>query len=490
MGKDDKAIGNKEKPSEVKLTEDTKKPKDKSKEKDKKKEKDPFEKMTVTELQKKIDETNKQINEEAALRERTIKDKKINIENKNKEALSLGNQNKNYMNKLENIKVEVDKQLKGLGLKEIQAQMKKNNKKEFTLDYQLDLKNKELANVNKLIKAFEKEKLFLEKSIKPTSFNDINIKKEKLAKLEKNNQTLEAQIQINNNFLKDNKKVRELTEKVKNDKMIIENEIKDFRLLIIKQEEINKENNSNLLKFDKEITTMKNELNEFKSKLPEIKISKSKHSANNIYNMRRSLSPKRGEIKEKIDFSKSLDIVYKFKFLSKPTSDIMFEKPLLFTAGEYELLKQSIPDEKLNIFQEKFNVALNEKITLQNKNMEEIKSLKRKQFETEEINEFGLINMKESEHKKKLLQFQINELKSESKLLVKKKSEIENTIKRLEKLYSEKVFENNLLTNQVKDMTKGHKEHLIQIQQEMEKKKRAAEEGEDEENEEEENDED
>lgn len=478
MGKDDKSVGIKKKKAEEKVdnneankntiaSEKEEKDKKKSKEKDdkKKKEKDPFEKISVSELQKKIEEMNDKIKVEQQVRQEKLTEMGKEVKDKESNIMKLGSKNKQYMLELEKIKKEIDKQLKGLTIREIQSQVKLKSKKQVPFEDQIASKEKELSNVKKLIKQTEKEKALLEKDAAVSNFNMITELKDKLAKLETENKSLDQQIKQNNKYLQESKSLFTKSEKLTKDNNIYQSEIRDLKLRLMNLDELHKDKQTMINKTEFERGRMEEEVQQYKLKLPDVKTSSQKLRDNN-----RSLSMK-NKHDVKADLSKSLDQVHKFKFSYKSIHTLLTEKTTLFSAGEFDLLKPRIGEDKLNELEQRFSVINKENNTIEKKHLEQMKELVMNQYEKEEKIEVTTKLYKDAEQKSKLLQYQLNEYKNEGKILSKKKAEIEQTIKRLEKMLSDKAYEQELLNTQINEMHDNHKKHMQELAEEKERKK-------------------
>lgn len=466
MNKKEKTSDSKKDQPETKVEPEVKKDDTKKKTKDKddpKKPKDPYEKMTVTDIQKKIDEMSFLISEEKRTRDLLIESKKEELANREKVIISVGAQNKAYINELEKLKQEVDKQLNTIGVRDIQNQIAASSKKITPHEKTMELKEKELENVNKLIDIFKKEHKSILKYIEVGTYERITVLKEKLSKLKKNNETLELQIRNNNKKIEEYSFANAKPEKARLSQ-ILEVDIRVLKTKLMNLDEETKDNEKMIEKLENDKKSAVIEITELKSKLPELRVSKNRIASE------RALTPTKIKEKQKLELSKSLDQVNRFRFLSMNTNELATERPSLMSAPEYNLLKDKIGEEKLKQFESKFNSVSSQKTLQEKKHLDETKQLNKKLYENEEKLEYLLLQLKEHEQKNKLLNFQINEFKSESKLMLKKKNEITQSITKLEKLYSEKVFENNLLQNEMAELKKKHQENVEQALKEKEKK--------------------
>ena len=468
---------------EVKEVVKEKKPKKEDKKKEEKV-KNPYEKMTEKEILKKIEDQNNLITTELQERETKFSNLNIQIVNKEKEIFEMGSANKKYMGQLEGLKKQIDKQLGNFGLREIHTQMKNLSKKEQPKETQLAQKEKELDNVNKLIEILRKEKKNIDQQSEKNNFNKVNELHEKLIKLEKTNVQLETQIKNTNRSLEESNKLREISDKQQQSKGIFQNEIRDLKNKLTEVDEKFKEKKHSIHIADIESKKMKSEVDLLHKRLPEVKPR--------TYNNLKSLSPKKSE---KETMSKSLDQVNRFKFLTKNPRDVLAAKFELFSEEERIILKEKIPETKLVDFEKRFNDALNKKEVQSKKQLEEIRTTSKKQYELEERLEFNLKQLKEKDQKTKIQHFQINEYNSENRLLNKKLNEIKSTTERLKKIYTEKVFEHNLLLNEIERLKTIHSEQLekakqLKIQQQKSQELRENEDENEEENKDENDDDD
>lgn len=190
--------------------------------------------------------------------------------------------------------------------------------------------------------------------------------------------------------------------------------------------------------------------------------------------------------------SNSLEQVNRFKFLNKGPSECLISRLELFSEEELLILKEKISISKLNEYEKRFDEVYSQKQVQNKKSIDEMKANNKKLYQNKERLEYILLNLKEKDQKNKIYQFQINEYKSESRVLLRKNNEITKTIARLNNIYEEKIKENTLLRNQIEDLKKQHLEFLerAKIEKEKEEVNNEDEEMEDDGNQDEENEDD
>lgn len=230
--------------------------------------------VSVQDLIKKIEEMNQQITLEDKYRVDLLNKKQEEIVMKESQIFEYGDKNKMLIKDLESMKIVIDKQLSQYGMRDIHSQMKIINKKKISFQDTLINREKELKNVNSLIGILKNEKKNLERGCENNNFSKVSELSDKVTKMEKQNIELENQIKNTNRQLEESNKIKDLVEAQQKEKGVYQNEIRDLKNKISEGEENCKNKKHALFIADLELKKMRAEVEEYKRKLPEVKVKR------------------------------------------------------------------------------------------------------------------------------------------------------------------------------------------------------------------------
>lgn len=446
--------------------------------------------MSEKDLIKKIEDMNLLISKEINNREELIKQKKNELETKDKSINDCNSANKKFISELENLKKSVDNQLGNYNIKDAYNQIKKITKHENTPDQILKIREKEIKNMNKIIKFLQDENKSLSNKDDLNNFKKVNELSDKLDQLTKDNYDLENRIRLVNRNFEEGNKLAIIQERQFKNKGIFENEARDLKNRLAKIEENSKMRKKNIILADIEEKRLNTDVEAYRRKLPNVKVKTYDEILKSKNMIKTSCSPKNKKniinFDSKALVSKSIDDINRLKFMFKTPNEYLNYKPKLFSELELDILGQKVDIQKLKNYSKMFDDVLNEKESINKHYEEEIGKLNI-EFDKESKNFDNTINLvKENDRKNNLLKHQLNEVEYESKVLNKRLSEIRKTRERLEKVYLEKVFNQQLLKNQTDELKIKQEQTLTKAKEEKEKErlKKIQQDEEDEENEE------
>ncbi len=439
-----------------------------------------IEKQIIIEKNSSTEEIN-EINEE-------LKEKDIDIK-------KLADDNKILYNELRNIKDEVDDKMKIIRI----IKLKENEllKTEERLNKDIKVSEKEIIITTRNIEIYKKEKDNLEKLLKNNNENkqyNLNLKLQSL-NLEREN--LEKEIKDDKTFMKEHKFCEKKKQKLQNKLNIIRNELEfEKKKLNMNEQRKNDENKySDDLNID-DINKKSRILNRTEIQSPGKKLKKKEPT------LQKTTTP----------IWKELEIAHKkyLKSISNRTAKQIFENKIqderskfgLFSPKEVEILSKLIPNDFLEIYQQRYdNVEMQkqeieEQILYGNSNVkQEIKENKHK------IDKSNL-KMKEQNIKTGKLNEDLSKLKRLGNECNNEIKIINEHLKNLSLVYKQKIGENQRLKDRINEIKsrikkgeliqkftieKKDNESIIPNKKENEEKENENEENE---NEEEENDED
>ena len=241
-------------------------------------------------------------------------------------------------------------------------------------------------------------------------------------------------------------------------------------------EENSKIRKKNIMMADMQEKRLITDVDAYKKKLPNVKVKtyEEMSSVKNIY--KTSCSPKNKKItinfeNNKALVSKSIDDVNRLKFMFKTPNEYLNYKPKLYSELELDILGQKISIEKLKKYSKMFDDMLSDKENTNRRYNEEINRINNEIDRESKILDNATRIVKDNDRKNTLLKHQLNEVEYESKVLSKRLVEIKNTRERLEKLYLEKVFNQQLLKNQTDELKSKQEEALLKAREEKEKER-------------------
>jgi len=140
------------------------------------------------------------------------------------------------------------------------------------------------------------------------------------------------------------------------------------------------------------------------------------------------------------------------KHFSLKIKDLDEEKHSLFSENEKQELMEILSKDNLEIFEKRFEALDHSKYSLEQKHRLEERKLQKKIMELEDQIQIVDLQLKESEKKIKILQYQIIEHRNENKIVNKKSSEYTKQLEIFNILLREKDQENKLLFGQLQNM--------------------------------------
>ncbi len=140
------------------------------------------------------------------------------------------------------------------------------------------------------------------------------------------------------------------------------------------------------------------------------------------------------------------------KHFTLKIKDLDEEKHSLFTENEKEELLEILSKDNLEIFEKRFEALEHSKYSIEQKHKLEARKFQKKIMELEDQIQLFDLQLKESEKKIKILQFQIIEHRNENKIVNKKSSDYTKQLEIFNILLREKDQENKLLFSQLQNM--------------------------------------
>jgi hypothetical protein len=137
------------------------------------------------------------------------------------------------------------------------------------------------------------------------------------------------------------------------------------------------------------------------------------------------------------------------------------ERSKLFSLDDVNKLEKIIPQNEIEKFEKKFEALGHSKSSLENKYKSDCKLLTKRIGDQDEQLEYLTLQLKESEHKSKIFQFQVNEYKTEQKAYQRKLNETQGQIENLMKVIREKEQENKILVGQMGNLRKLVKHNAV-----------------------------
>lgn len=443
------------------------------------------------ELEKKIKQQEDRIRKEQEDKRKQSDILKKDIEEKEKVILSLATNNKRLMIEMEEIKKEIDEKFDKIGFREVHEKQKIKAKKQNPIEIVLKVKEKELKNAISLIDILRKDNENLKKTLNEKS--DYN----KVLELE---DRLKVEVQKNQNVALELKKVQKIAsehEKCLNNEKNNENDIKNYvselryskNLIKELQNKIKEEESKNSKTMDK-LISMKNELDNHKSFLPDVNPSLSnKMSIKNLTSQPNSLNKyfaamdpnNKKQSKEQMEFLKNnekynnIAISKSIKTLRNDSKDLeknklsrslgqikgprypntSEERQSLLNAEERKLFEKLLPKIEMDKIVKRFDTVDYSKTVLERKYQTETKAFNKKLNDLEERIDLLTVQNKETEQKNKILSYQNNELETKNKMLNKKFKSMTDHIKKLEELLRTKEEENKINAAQLEQMKKN-----------------------------------
>ena len=435
-------------------------------------------------------------------KEITDRDKKINF-------ITLAN-NK-LMQNLEDLKKQVDERFDKVNFKKVTDKMKyaEEEKKQTSIENLLKIKEKELRNSSQMIEFLRKNNEMLQKTVDNyTDYKNIFKVQDKLTLREKEIMDLQLEIKALNKTIEEHKKCMNEKSQLLNEIKILKDDLKLFK-------ENNKELNFKLKEEEKRHDRIRNKYFSVTREIENKKINTvvdqitSNLGSNQMNDMNKinALNHDINLTNVLTDKNIAKEEVEKLKTAvpKKKLSELKLTKQMknagskrnleekqnklnlqIFTNNERDELTKNLSEEQIIKIERKFEALENSRNSIENKHKTDVKILTKKISQLEEKLEFLNSQIKESEQRNKIFQFQVNEYKNEQRVYQKKLNETQLSIEQLTNTLKEKEQENKILTKQIESMRKvikhnalppideNIKNHLDKIKkEEMEQKQQA-----------------
>jgi chromosome segregation ATPase len=395
--------------------------------------------------------------------EKKVEEKQKEIREKEKTITVITQTNTKLLQSLDELKKEVDTHLDKVSFNKVKTRIEET--KQNPLEIVLKVKEKELKNSNQLIEILRKDNEQLQKAVDTyTDYKSIFKIQDKLTLKEREVVDLLSEIKVLNKAIEDHKRCPSL-------KNSLENEIKNLKADLRHFKDTHKELKDKMKEEEKKHQSTRDQyLNLKKENDAKRKIKMNDSAAINKLVSNYGLSEETIK-KEKIDVNKIHKLNHDSNLAglliqsgeNTETVELKNKKisDKFFSFEDRSKIEKLLPKDDIIKYERKFEAVENSKSSIENKSKSDNRLFNKKLRQMEEQLEFLTLQMKESEQKNKILQFQVNEYKNEHRIYQKKLTETQGMIEQMSQTLREKEQENKILLNQMNSMRKVIKHNAV-----------------------------
>ena len=414
-----------------------------------------YDNFTKEELIHKLKDFEEKLKLETEDKKKISEKKKEELDAKDLVIMSISKTNKKLIGDLAVLKMEVDQKLDKVSIKQIQKIEKMNEEKQNPLEIVLKVKERQLKNAHVLMDIIKRDKEMIQKTLDEKSeYKKVISLEDSLLDEKKKNQNLAMEIKLlqkmlethNLKCLAKNNSQNEREKNFRDDLKLLKDKNKELCQRL--KDEENKSNELSLKYY--ELQKLYDKTKHFIPKEDEEKIKKNLFT-NSIIKKQIDKS-----MDKSFDDQRMLTSPSKTYKLAKIKTKKLYqdENKRLFSSQEISKLEQIMSKSELEKLEKKYDICDHKSAALEKKYNTELKIYTKKCNDLEQQLEFVTLQLKESEHRAKIYQFQVNEHKVENKSNNKKSNDLQSNLDIMKKVLSEKENDNKALLSRIQEYQK------------------------------------